>query len=143
MIKIMKKTAAFFLSSLLVISFVGLLTARAATPTIQPRWNYVNSIYTNCNIDGNNADWQANFSIYKTGYKSKMTVNVQQSKDQKSWSNIHTTSYTWSTTGRHILSGSQKNVASGYYYRTHVVVQILSGSTVLETVTLDSTPVRH
>ena len=96
----------------------------------------VNSILT---INSGTATCKG-INVMIKSYTSKITMTLQRSSNNSTYSDVQIWSnqYTWTKT----LSKT-KALTKGYYYRVHVLVEIYSGSTVIERITKYSTVIKY
>lgn len=113
------------------------------TQSIEPRLNYLSSVFTHLVISGSYAQMQGNYTIF-SNMKVRLQVVMQHSSNNSTWSNVSGESWsqTWITSGQHILPcRSHAPLAHGYYYRAQTTATVLSSSGApLETVIVYSNP---
>lgn len=73
-------------------------------------------------------------NVMTKNYTSKITMTLQKSTDNSTYSKVQLWSQEYTGTGSKTLSKT-KTLTKGYYYRVRVVVRIYSGGEVIEKIT--------
>lgn len=137
-----------------VISTILALSMIAATPTVvyaadstdppatiaystnnerSINWTYTFWVAASFSIDGDYGTCIGSYELYNN-MKSEITVTLMKSKDTQSWSAVEswsTTNYSYSPSS--LTKTSTSKLEHGYYYSTHVQVQVYSNNEVVET----------
>ena len=98
----------------------------------------VNSILT---INSGTATCKV-INVMIKSYTSKITMTLQRSSNNSTYSDVQIWSKQYTGKGTKTLSKT-KALTKGYYYRVHVLVEIYSGSTVIERITKYSTVIKY
>lgn len=124
----MKKHMSRSLCSLVLMLCLLITTASAAQPptqTVQPMYTSITSFSTTLSItSGGKANCYARATGSDSSYSVTLTVRLQQSSDQNSW----TTLSSWTTTGVSPVVNKNRYVESGYYYRLYCTANVSNAS---------------
>ncbi len=104
------------------------LSAGAVTNTpspIQPRWTGASDITADLAMNPGGRAHCCGKVVLRSGYTGDMTMTLQRSTDQRTWSEVTS----WSTSGSGTLELEKDYyVPSGYYYRVEVKVDVKNSS---------------
>lgn len=104
---------------------------------------YVNtsSVTANLSITSGTATCKAVNKMTKS-YTSKITMTLQKSTDNSTYSKVQSWSQSYTGTGSKALTKT-KALTKGYYYRVKVVVRVYSGDEVIEKITKYSAVIKY
>ena len=138
MSKIIRKFFSVSLSILILVASTSFANALDETePTVQPRYTGLSYMTVGINISSSGGATCTGYSYTHAGYTASMTLKIQKSSNDSSWSTLKTWSDSSET--RNLAIEKVYYVLSGYYYRTQCIVKVYnSDGKLIETVTKNS-----
>lgn len=126
----MKKIISGIVGIILLLSLN--MSVVAADQELQPRYINISQIASSLSISSSGrASCGGSFVLYYN-YNTNLTIDLQRSKDKKSWSSISSWDKDCNATNIGAI-GKDYYVASGYYYKVVTTINVKRGNTSIET----------
>ena len=140
--KIMKNLVIMLMMvTLIICNCTAMYGKEVLSDEVEPRYVNTSSVNSILTINSGTATCKG-INVMIKSYTSKITMTLQRSSNNSTYSNVQTWSKQYTGTGTKTLSKT-KALTKGYYYRVHVLVEIYSGSTVIERITKYSTVIKY